>query len=65
MRAYEFGAGWALIGPLSLWALGVSQQVLVDVNAHLRFELVNHSLAQLARHHEALEERAGRSLRPG
>ena len=63
IRAYEFGAGWDLIGPLSLWALGVPQQVLVDIDAHLRLELVNHSIAQLARHHDALEERAGRSLR--
>jgi SAM-dependent methyltransferase len=63
IRAYEFGAGWDLIGPLSLWALGVSQQVLVDIDAHVRFALVNHSIAQLARHHALLEERAGRSLR--
>jgi SAM-dependent methyltransferase len=62
-RAYEFGAGWDLIGPLSMWALGIPQQVLVDINTHLRFELVNHSIAQLARHHDALGERAGRSLR--
>src|ERR671913_462734 len=53
-RAYEFGAGWDLIGPLSMWALGIPQQVLVDINTHLRFELVNHSIAQLARHHDAL-----------
>lgn len=62
IRAYEFGAGWDLIGPLSLWALGVSQQVLVDIAAHVRPALVDHSIAQLARHHAALEERAGRPL---
>lgn len=63
VRAYEFGAGWDLIGPLSLWALGASRQVIVDIDVHLRLELVNHSIAQLARHHAALSERAGRSLR--
>jgi hypothetical protein len=63
IRAYEFGAGWDLVGPLSLWALGVSQQVIVDIDAHVRFGLVNHSIAQLLRHHTALEDRAGRSLR--
>lgn len=63
VRAYEFGAGWHLIGPLSLWALGVSEQVIVDIDAHLRLGLVNHTIAQLARHHAALEDRAGRSLR--
>jgi len=62
-RAYEFGAGWDLIGPLSLWALGISQQVLADIDAHVRLDLVNHSLARLERHHAALEQRAGRSLR--
>jgi SAM-dependent methyltransferase len=63
VRAYEFGAGWDLIGPLSLWALGVSQQVVVDVAAHVRLALVDHSIVQLSRHHAALEERAGRPLR--
>lgn len=63
ISAYEFGAGWNLIGPLSLWALGVSRQVLVDIDVHLRFELVNHSIAQITRLHGALEARAGRSLR--
>lgn len=63
IAAYEFGAGWDLIGPLSRWALGVSRQVLVDIDAHLRFELVNHSIAALARMHGTLEERARRSLR--
>jgi Methyltransferase domain len=62
-RAYEFGAGWDLIGPLSLWMLGISEQVLVDIEAHVRFELVNHSIEELASHHAELEERSGRSLR--
>jgi len=63
VRAYEFGAGWDLIGPLSLWALGISQQVLVDIDAHVRLELVNHSLTRFERHHAGLGQRAGRSLR--
>lgn len=63
VRAYEFGAGWDLVGPLGLWALGVSQQVLVDIDAHLRVGLVNHSIGQLVRHHATLMERAGRPIR--
>lgn len=63
-RAYEFGAGWDLIGPLSLWALGVRSQVLVDIDALMRWELVNHTLEQLRRLRGDLEARAGRALRP-
>jgi SAM-dependent methyltransferase len=62
-RTYEFGAGWDLIGPLSLWVLGVSRQVVVDIDSHVRLELINHSIGQLARHHDTLEQRTGRSLR--
>jgi SAM-dependent methyltransferase len=61
--AYEFGAGWDLIGPLSLWTLGVSRQVVVDIRDHLRLSLINHSLSQLARHHSELEQRYERALR--
>lgn len=63
VRGYEFGAGWDLVGPLTLWALGVGSQVLVDIDAHMRWELVNHSADQLHRHHGRLEELAGRALR--
>lgn len=61
--AYEFGAGWDLAVPLAYAALGVGRQVLVDVRPNLRLELVNATLASLARRREALEREAGRPLR--
>lgn len=63
VRAYEFGAGWDLIGQLTLWALGIRTQVVVDIDAHMRWELVSHSVEQLHRHHARVEAIAGRELR--
>jgi SAM-dependent methyltransferase len=60
---YEFGAGWDLAVPLSYAALGVGRQVLVDVRPNLRLELVNATLASLARQRETLAEAAGLHLR--
>src|SRR6266568_9295574 len=37
---YEFGAGWDLIVPLSLYALGVERQILVDIRRLSRPSLV-------------------------
>jgi SAM-dependent methyltransferase len=42
--AYEFGAGWDLVGPLTLATLGVGRQILVDIRANVRLELVNDTL---------------------
>jgi SAM-dependent methyltransferase len=61
--AYEFGAGWDLAIPLSYAALGVGRQVLVDIRPNLRLELVNATLASLARQREALAGETGRELR--
>lgn len=63
LRGFEFGVGWDLIGPLTLAALGVGHQVLVDVRPLARVDLVNDTLARLARRHDELESRAGRALR--
>jgi SAM-dependent methyltransferase len=63
LDAFEFGAGWDLIGPLSLWALGVERQTLVDVYAHVRWELVNDTLARMHRRHDELAALAQRPLR--
>src|SRR5690348_6904976 len=41
--AYEFGAGWDLITPLLLYALGVGRQTLVDIRANLRLDQVEHT----------------------
>ena len=46
---YEFGAGWDLTMPLSLWALGVERQVLVDLRPHVRVDLVNVAIERLGR----------------
>lgn len=50
---YEFGAGYELAGPLTFSALGVGRQMLVDVRALVRADLVCHTLRQL----EAFGER--------
>lgn len=62
-RVYEFGAGWDLIGPVSLWALGVERQLLVDIQAHLRWNLVQHGLERLLAMLDELETLARRPVR--
>ena len=52
---YEFGAGWDLAVPLSLWALGVERQVLVDLHPNAHVDLVNVSIE---RHKILCAERA-------
>ena len=44
---YEFGAGWDLAVPLSLWALGVERQVLIDLRPNVHVDLVNVSIERL------------------
>jgi hypothetical protein len=44
---YEFGAGWDLVGPIALAQLGIRHQVLVDIRANVRLELVNDTLESL------------------
>ena len=46
---YEFGAGWDLAVPLSLWALGVQQQILVDLRPNVHLDLVEVSVERLRR----------------
>jgi hypothetical protein len=62
-RAFELGAGWELIGPMTLWMAGVERQLLVDVEPHVRLPLINHTLERFARLHGEIEARAGRELR--
>ena len=42
-RFYEFGAGWNLTIPLSLYSLGVNHQFVTDLRRLLRAELASHS----------------------
>ena len=44
---YEFGAGWDLVGPLTLALSGVGSQIVVDIRENLRLELVNDTLRRL------------------
>lgn len=44
---YEFGAGWELSIPLTLFSLGINRQVVVDIRPLLRTELVNDVIAKL------------------
>jgi SAM-dependent methyltransferase len=60
---YEFGAGWDLAVPLVYWALGAERQLLVDIHANLRLDLVNVTLERLRRLGPELEPTAGRALR--
>jgi hypothetical protein len=53
--AYEFGAGWDLVGPLTLAVLGIRHQLLVDIRENLRLQLVNDTLARLRRRRPDLE----------
>jgi SAM-dependent methyltransferase len=46
---YEFGAGWDLVGPIVLATLGVTRQVVVDIRANARLDLVNDTLRRVGR----------------
>jgi len=64
LRCYEFGAGWDLIGPIAMWALGVERQTVVDINPNVKLELVNDTVRRFADHRPRLEGALGSSLRP-
>jgi hypothetical protein len=46
---YEFGAGWALTVPLTIFALGVGRQILVDIRRLVKPDLVNDTIAKFQR----------------
>jgi SAM-dependent methyltransferase len=60
---YEFGTGWDLIIPLTYHGLGVTRQTVVDIDAHLRFDLVNDALRRFTTLEAEIERNTGRSLR--
>ena len=41
---FQFGAGWTMAGPLAFHALGVNQQILVDIRRLIRPELINRTI---------------------
>jgi hypothetical protein len=63
LRCYEFGAGWDLIGPMAMWALGIDQQTLVDIEPNVKLELVNDTIVRFASAHGRLEEALDAPLR--
>jgi SAM-dependent methyltransferase len=63
LHCYEFGAGWDLIGPIAMWALGIEHQTVVDISPHVKLELVNDTVERFAHHRSRLEQALGRPLR--
>jgi SAM-dependent methyltransferase len=63
LRCYEFGAGWDLIGPFAMWALGIDHQTVVDISPHVKLELVNDTIARFANHTTRLAQTLGGPLR--
>jgi SAM-dependent methyltransferase len=59
---FEFGAGWDLAGPLSLYSLGVNRQHIVDITPCARLELVNGVIAELNRRGSELPRPPGAPL---
>ncbi len=59
----EFGAGWDMIGPLTMFALGVGKQTLLDITPHLRFELINNALDRLRKRTARFIEITGKTSR--
>jgi SAM-dependent methyltransferase len=60
---YEFGTGWDLLIPFTWYALGVDHQILVDLNPHLRVELIADILQRFSACQDKLEARLNRTLR--
>jgi hypothetical protein len=45
---YEFGVGWDLTIPLTLYSLGVNRQLVIDLRRLIKLPLVQRSVARLA-----------------
>lgn len=45
---YEFGAGWDLLQPLILYSLGVNEQIIIDINKLVKFQLVSNSIERIS-----------------
>lgn len=52
---YEFGAGWDLMIPFCFYSLGVRSQILADLFALARVDLVNDSMRRISRLQEETE----------
>jgi Methyltransferase domain len=63
LRCYEFGGGWDLIAALSLWAMGVEHQTVIDINPNVALDLVNDTVRRFATDGDRLERVLGVRLR--
>lgn len=63
VRAYEVGAGWDLVVALAYFALGIDEQLVVDIRPNARLELVGDAARRLGRMDAELAAEAGRPLR--
>lgn len=63
LHCYEFGAGWDLIGPISMWALGIDRQTVVDMNPNVALDLVNDTIHRFATDADRLDGVLGSRLR--
>lgn len=63
LRGYEFGAGWDMIVPLTLCALGIERQSLVDIRYNLRPELVQDTIHRLNQYRAEIEQKHGVTMR--
>jgi SAM-dependent methyltransferase len=63
IRAFEFGAGYDLLGPMVRWSAGVDAQTLIDLRPVLALELVNDTLRKFHDWHEQLQTAAALPLR--
>lgn len=63
LRAFEFGAGYDLLGPMVRWSAGVDAQTLIDLRPVLRLALVNDTLRKFHDWHAELEAAAELPLR--
>ncbi len=63
LRAFEFGAGYDLLGPMVRWSAGIDAQMLIDLRPVLRIELVNDTLRKFYDWHEQLQAAAEMPLR--
>src|SRR6267143_270981 len=58
-RILEFGAGWVLIGPLVILALGFRNQITIDIVRHTRLELIWDTIRRMRAMKGDLERMAG------
>ena len=64
LRCYEFGAGWDLIEQITMWALGIDEQTILDIRPNIKVDLVNRTIHEIATNSARVEDALGCRLRP-